>query len=106
VKIIRGFEQGSRYKYDFDKCTIAKGWAQIDTPNDTEYFGNWINPFDLKVFSYVEGDVIEVIADNKEELYSIINDMVKTYDGLTIDPGENVELKNKLISSGLMNYLR
>jgi hypothetical protein len=57
AKITRGSEvMGDRYKYDFHLCRPADGWAQLDTRQDASYYGNWINPLTLKLFSYCEGD--------------------------------------------------
>jgi len=30
MKIIRSFEPGDRYRYDFDLCSCARGWVQVD----------------------------------------------------------------------------
>ena len=34
MKIIRSFEPGDRYRYDFNVCSCARGWAQVDTAQD------------------------------------------------------------------------
>jgi len=54
--IERGFLQTDRYRYDFGPCSLAKGWAQIDTAQDASYFGQWTNPESRQVYSYIEGD--------------------------------------------------
>ena len=39
MKIIRSFEPGDRYPYDFDLCTCARGWAQVELlPISSTYF--------------------------------------------------------------------
>lgn len=105
MKIKMSFKPGSRYEYDFKICTSKKGWAQIDTENDASYFGNWINPRELKVLSYMEGDLIEKTAENKKELIEIIEEMKDYCEKINIDPGFNEELKNDLIDLGLEKYL-
>lgn len=106
MKIKRSFNpNGSRYEYDFNLCTTSKGWAQVDTENDAEYFGNWINPKEMKVLSYIEGDIIEQTAENNTELIEIIKEMKDCYESVKIDPGFNEELENDLISIGLGKYL-
>ena len=55
--LTRGFDMmGDRYRYDFKRCTLSDGWAQLDTKQDASYFGNWVNPLTLKLMSYCEGD--------------------------------------------------
>ena len=64
-----------RYAFDFNTCTGANGWAQVDTSQDASYFGTWANPFDLKIVTYCEGDItVNAAADSAEfvaELRSI-----------------------------------
>lgn len=106
MKIEKSFNpNGSRYEYDFDKCSTKNGWAQIDTENDTSYFGNWINPVEMKILSYLEGDVIEKTASTKEELIKEIKKMKDFYEKVNIDPGLNEELERELIKIGLKEYL-
>lgn len=111
VIINRAFNPSNRYTYDFNICTTDKGWAQIDTPEDAEYFGNWINPFQMKIFSYVEGDTTEIIADSADELVKEFEILVAFYaehheKKIHIDPGFNIELKEKLCELGLEKYLQ
>lgn len=57
VKITRGSDRDNeRYYYDCGPCSLAKGWAQIDTDQDAYYFGAWANPVELKIFTFSEGD--------------------------------------------------
>lgn len=108
---INGFNPSNRYTYDNNKCSYVNGWAQIDTPTDADYFGNWINPHELKIFSYIEGDTIEFIADNSEELLEEFERMVNFYqengeNNVHIDPGlNNTKLKEKLYELGFEKYL-
>ena len=39
MKIIRSCESGDRYRFDFDLCSCARGWAQVDTAQDASWFG-------------------------------------------------------------------
>lgn len=56
-KTTRGFEPDSnRYKYDF--TLLQKGWQQWDTTEDASYFGIWVHPTNLKIFTFAEGDTI------------------------------------------------
>lgn len=54
----RGFVvDGSRYVFDFEICAPAKGWAQLDTTQDAEYYGLWAQPWTLEIIEYAEGDI-------------------------------------------------
>jgi hypothetical protein len=39
MKIIRSFEPGDRYRFDFDLCSCVRGWAQVDTAQVELLFG-------------------------------------------------------------------
>ena len=46
---------GDRYHFDFN---LDLGiWEQLDTENDASYFGVWINKTELRILSFVEGDL-------------------------------------------------
>lgn len=64
-----------RYTFDFNECTYAKGWAQIDTDQDASYFGQWVQPWQRKVCSYVEGDVRVIQAESDAELAEYLRDL-------------------------------
>lgn len=61
------FMPSDRYVFDFELCTPNDGWAQVDTGQDASYYGTWTNPFDLRIISYVEGDVYENKAESVQE---------------------------------------
>lgn len=110
MTILRDFAPADRYLYDFKLCTIAKGWAQIDTSQDASYFGQWVNPTKREIFCYCEGDLILTRCENDAELAGEIATMKawNTEQGhrfLGIDPGFNTELKEALASAGLEEYL-
>jgi hypothetical protein len=109
--IERGFVMmADRYRYDLGKCSIDKGWAQIDTSQDASYFGQWINPIERKIFAYIEGDTVLTQVDSDEELAGEIAEMKRwneqqVHEFLGIDPGFNEPLKTALVSAGLGGYL-
>ena len=75
TKITRGFEaDGDRYRYDFGSCHFKHGWAQLDTSQDAWYYGNWINPLTLKLFSYVEGDTTLTECENEAEFVAAVRE--------------------------------
>lgn len=64
-----------RYGFDFNTCTYAKGWAQIDTEKDASYFGQWVQPWRRKVCSYIEGDVRVVQFKTTAELADYLREL-------------------------------
>ena len=53
AKIYERFDNASRYEIDF---SLTPGWLQYDTDQDADYFGAWVNPSDLLILTYCEGD--------------------------------------------------
>ncbi len=108
--IQRDFTPADRYLYNFNKCSYANGWAQIDTEQDAIYYGQWINPERRLIFAYVEGDCIltkcETDADLQSEMFRMKEWNVKQgWRFMGIDPGFNEALKTALITAGLEQYL-
>jgi hypothetical protein len=110
TKTTRDFAPADRYVYDFNHCSIEKGWAQIDTNQDAWYYGQWINPDRRQIFQYVEGDLYLIECDTDHELVEEIRKM-KAWNQeqglrfLGIDPGFSEALKAALIRAGLQEYL-
>jgi len=67
MKIERDFSNSSRYEFDGGRCSLGKGFAQIDTSSDAWYFGRWANPETLEIISYCEGDITVCTAETPEE---------------------------------------
>ena len=103
------FFQGDRYFFDMKQCSPKKGFAQLETSDDTYYFGAWANPKKMEIVQFVEGDVIILQAENEEEFKQCIIDMAKwnTKNGgyFAIDPlyHDNIATTFKLM--GLGEYL-
>ena len=93
IKIARGFNpMTDRYAFDFDRCTAAKGWAQLDTRQDASYYGTWANPELRQIINYCEGDITTTTMDTDEEFVAEIRkwaDWVNEHDWgpAQIDPG-------------------
>jgi hypothetical protein len=68
---------GERYPFDFDLCSAAKGWAQIDTKQDASYYGTWANPLTLEFVNYCEGDVTHIRYDDAAEFTAGILETVQ-----------------------------
>ncbi len=82
------FKPASRYKYD---SGLPKDFAQIDTDQDAEYYGNWASAQRRVIFSYVEGDCKTTTCDTDEEFREEVLKFVKWAgdDFFGIDPGLN-----------------
>lgn len=100
-----------RYQFDFKLCTVANGWAQLDTAQDASYFGNWLNPFTFQLASYTEGDIRVETCDDDAEFVEKVTTTCAWYaehDGKKpgIDPGvSNPSLKAKFVELGLADWL-
>jgi hypothetical protein len=57
---------GNRYMFDFSLLPSG-GWCQIDTEQDCQWHGNWANPFQLRIVSFVEGDVCDLVCETEQE---------------------------------------
>jgi len=69
MKITRDFLQNAdRYQFDFNQCSYANGFAQIDSAQDAWYYGAWVNPKSLKIVEYAEGDLTVTEYDSEAEL--------------------------------------
>ena len=87
-----------RYHYDFGRCSLCNGWAQVDTGQDASYFGTWANPTERKIFAYVEGDTIETTCDTDEEYAAELRELKAWNEShgwqfLGIYPGSDAELR-------------
>lgn len=108
--IKRSFIPSDRYKYDFDLCSVAKGWAQIDTSQDAHYYGQWVNPTERKTVCYCEGDVTECSFDTDAELVEEI-EMIKKWNEENghkfhgIDAGSRIDLNAACEVAGLKKFL-
>ncbi len=100
-----------RYAFDYRAYTYAKGWAQVDSPADASYYGNWINPGELKLASYCEGDFSVTSCDTVKEFVGEVYCMIaflKKMGGrgqVGIDPGTaGGAIDQQLRSQGLDRY--
>jgi len=110
MKTIREFVPADRYVYDCGPCSCAKGFAQVDTPQDASYFGTWASPSRRMVVSYCEGDVTTEICENDAEFVALLREIdqwnIEHQDGhAKIDPGLGPELKAAFEQIGLADML-
>jgi len=110
MKTKRTFRSGDRYAYDFEVCSIEKGWAQVDTSQDAFYFGTWANPETLKIVNYCEGDVTMQTADSADEFEDALRYLKAwneehgwTFHG--IDPGLGETIRARFEALGLGDLL-
>jgi hypothetical protein len=111
VEIQRGFTLGaSRYKFDSGICSLAAGYAQVDTRQDASYYGTWASPSARTIVCFAEGDVITTVCGTDEEfveqmrgLETWTNDM--GYGPLKVDAGMSEELIAQFTKLGLADLL-
>lgn len=92
MKTTRTFDgQTDRYEFDFNGCTYANGWCQVDTKQDASYYGTWCNPVERKLFTYCEGDMTLVECSTDEDFVKAVRECAdwnkKAGYWLGIDPG-------------------
>jgi hypothetical protein len=75
--MVRSFQPCDRYVFDFELCTAERGFAQIDTSQDAFYYGMWCNPFERKVVTYAEGDIVTTTLDTDAEFIKEIREIEK-----------------------------
>lgn len=98
MKITREFCPGCRYQYDL--LLLKKGYAQVDTGQDAEYFGTWANPTTLVIFNYCEGDCTTTECETAQEFIEEL-ERIKQWNidnghrFLGVDPGlDKLEIQN------------
>ena len=96
-----------RYAFDFDECSLDKGYAQFDTREDASYYGQWVNPHTLEFISYVEGDVTRQTCDTQDEFAELVRKAVDFHGDrfLGIDPGFDDHLKDRFETLGIGDLL-
>jgi len=92
MKIIRSFEPGDRYRYNFDLCSFARGWAQIDSAQDASWFGTWASPAERTILNFAEGDVTRTVCEADEKFAAALREIDRWnrdqgYGPVQIDPG-------------------
>jgi hypothetical protein len=110
MKITREFALADRYIYDFGLCSYDNGWAQVDTAQDSSYFGTWANPIRLLIFNYCEGDTTLKEARSAEEFAAELREIdawnrALGYGAARIDPGFDPVMKAAFEGQGLADML-
>ena len=100
---------GDRYRFDFEICSTAKGYAQVDTAEDAWYHGMWANPDERRIVRYVEGDVTIDTFSGEAEFVAGIRRLAdrcrerETWKG--VDPGLGDEARERWEQLGLGDLL-
>ncbi len=111
IRTNRSFNPAAgRYVYDFGSCSIANGYAQIDTGQDAPYYGAWCSPSERKLVNYCEGDVVETICDTDEEFVQAVREFASWtneagWGPARIDPGLDPEFAECFRALGLGDLL-
>jgi len=108
AKLTRGSDfMSDRYRYDFRLCTYANGWAQLDTKQDAPYFGNWVNPTKLQLFSYCEGDTTLTECEDDADFINSVRECCEWHKerGYFIGIDADGEMRGRFEALGLGEYL-
>ena len=109
-RITEFMENCDRYHFDNGECSVALGYAQVDTCQDAWYYGIWTNPTTLTTVSYMEGDVYHEIAESVEEYVAHIRETKRRMEEygrrfIGIDPMLNSEIEKRFRDIGLGDLL-
>ena len=104
------YPDATRSNLDSGICSSKRGFAQLDTKQDTSYFGMWANPVTLQIVTFAEGDLKIQTAETDTEFINEIHKIKRFYNKysgfLGIDPGWNPEpLTSTFRQLGLGNLL-
>lgn len=106
MKIIRSFEPGDRYRFDFDLCTCARGGIQVDTAQDASWFGRWASPSERTILNFAKGDVTRTVCSTDEEIAGALREIERWnrdhgFGPARIDPSFGAALKAAFEAVGL-----
>jgi len=108
MKVTKEFAPADRYLYDFGLCSYANGFCQVDTQQDASYFGTWINPTRLILFTYCEGDTTLTECANAAEFIDAVRELATWNKDqgywIGIDAGlpeQHASIREALVSLGL-----
>ena len=109
VKKLHEFHPADRYLFDFNICSLEKGYSQVDTSLDASYYGTWANSVTFKILNYCEGDVYitrcETLAEFIAEMYALKAWHDSQGNKFGIDPGLNPERIKQWENIGLKELL-
>jgi len=107
MKQVKSFMSGDRYIFDFDICSTEKGFAQVDTKDDFSGHGVWVNPFDLVIVSFAEGDVFITSCNNEQEFIEEMCKLIMFYgsDFIGIDALAHQKLKDRFEQLGFQAFI-
>lgn len=94
MKVDKYFWLCNRYYLDFGLCSFKNGFARVVEDTENSNYGMWVNPFNLKIVTYREGNIYVFTAEDEVEFVMVVNDY-------QLDCGCNGDLEEKLSSLGL-----
>ena len=90
---------GDRYCFD---NSMGKDWIQADNEQDDWYYGEWINPFDLMMVNYLEGDIYCTTFSSQADFVTHVKRPDDNFKGL--DAWDD-RRKEQLVNMGLADFL-
>ena len=90
---------GDRYSFD---NAMGKDWIQADNEQDDWYYGEWINPFDLMMVNYLEGDIYCTTFSSQADFVAHVKRPDDNFKGLD---AWDERRKERLIDMGLADFL-
>ena len=111
MKITRDFKPLSdRYSFDFDPCSYANGFAQIDTRQDGSHYGTWCALATRTIVNFCEGDVTTTVCETDAEFAGQLRELARWnaeagYGSMKIDPGHGDEIRQAYEKLGVADLL-
>lgn len=78
-RIYRMYWDSDRYIFDSASDFAQSSWQQFDTDQDAHYFGVWVNPVNMQVLTYVEGDWSLVVCEDVDHYHKELQAMCEFY---------------------------
>ncbi len=111
MKTSRDFKPLSdRYSFDCGPCSIANGFAQVDTKQDASYYGTWCSPAVRTIVNFAEGDLTTTVCDTDAEFTEQLRELARWndeagYGPMKIDPGSDDGLRHAFERLGVADLL-
>ncbi|WP_433717009.1 hypothetical protein ACQP2U_42455 (plasmid) [Nocardia sp. CA-084685] len=99
----------NRYSFDpwdsIGPCSLARGYASIQSTQDSEVYGLWCSPAARKIVEYAEGDVTVIACDSDDEFVEQVRERQAGNNrrgwGAHIDTGIHDGLRQRFVDLGL-----
>lgn len=98
-----------RFQFDLRECRPRDGWAQLDTKQDADYYGNWVNPLTLELISYAEGDVTHTKCKDEDDFIQALRECIAWHKErdyfIGIDPLGNPDIQLALVGLNFGQFI-